>query len=95
MVSASAIALKTGATWACRRQRRRTAAVVERNLGWMATKNRQKAYPGFRSFAGEVLKPGTLGIALQVEHLVEPQGAVRMFVEFHALPEQEPVDPHQ
>jgi hypothetical protein len=61
----------------------------------MTTKNRQNAYPGFRGFAGEELEPGTLGIvAPQVEHLVEPQGAVRMFVEFHSLSEQGPVDPH-
>lgn len=43
----------------------------------------------------EVLEPGKLGIvAPEVEHFVEPQGAVRMFVEFHALPEQGPADPH-
>jgi len=43
----------------------------------------------------EVLEPGTLGIvAPEVVHFVEPQGAVRMFVEFHALPEQAPANPH-
>lgn len=36
----------------------------------------------------EILQPGRLGIiAPQVVHFVEPQGAVRMFVEFHAVPE--------
>ena len=43
----------------------------------------------------EVLEPGKFGIvAPEVEHFVEPRGAMRMFVEFHALPEQGPADPH-
>jgi len=43
----------------------------------------------------EVLEPGTLGIvAPEVVHFVEPQGAVRLFVEFHALPEEGSVNPH-
>lgn len=43
----------------------------------------------------EVLEPGKLGIvAPQVLHFVEPQGAMRMFVEFHALSEQGPAQPH-
>lgn len=42
-----------------------------------------------------VLEPGEVGIiAPQVAHFVEPAGAVRMFVEFHAGPEQRPGDPH-
>ncbi|MCK9469360.1 MAG: DUF1971 domain-containing protein [Porticoccaceae bacterium] len=43
----------------------------------------------------EVLEPGKLGIvAPEVVHFVEPQGAVRMFVEFHAQSTQGPSDPH-
>lgn len=43
----------------------------------------------------EVLEPGQLGIvAPQVVHFVEPQGPVRMYVEFHAAPAQGPADPH-
>jgi len=43
----------------------------------------------------EVLEPGTPGIvAPQVVHFVEPLGPMRMVVEFHALPEQGPADPH-
>ncbi|HHX81497.1 MAG TPA: DUF1971 domain-containing protein [Pseudomonadaceae bacterium] len=43
----------------------------------------------------EVLEPGRLGIvAPEVVHFVEPQGAVRVFVEFHAAAEQGPSDPH-
>lgn len=43
----------------------------------------------------EVLEPGEPGIvAPEVVHLVEPQGAVRMFVEFHAQPAAGPADPH-
>lgn len=43
----------------------------------------------------QMLEPGKLGIvAPEVEHFVEPQGAMRMFVEFHALPKQGPTDPH-
>src|SRR5690606_16480681 len=42
----------------------------------------------------EVLAPGKPGIvAPEVPHFVEPLGAMRMFVEFHALPEQGPADP--
>ena len=44
----------------------------------------------------EILEPGKLGlVAPQVEHFVEPLGPLRMYVEFHALPEQAPGDPHQ
>ncbi|WP_418648300.1 hypothetical protein ACNQFN_06315 [Thauera butanivorans] len=43
----------------------------------------------------EVFEPGKPGIvAPQVEHFVEPQGPMRMYVEFHALPEQGPAEPH-
>ncbi len=42
-----------------------------------------------------ILVPGTPGIvAPTVEHNVEPHGAVRMFVEFYAAPDQGPTDPH-
>lgn len=33
-------------------------------------------------------------VAPQVVHFVEPQGLVRMYVEFYALPDQAPGDPH-
>ncbi len=43
----------------------------------------------------EVLEPGRTGIvAPEVLHSVEPDGAVRMYVEFHARPELAPPDPH-
>lgn len=39
--------------------------------------------------------PGTPGIvAPQVRHFVEPLGAVKLFVEFHALPDEAPETPH-
>ncbi len=42
-----------------------------------------------------ILTPDTKGIvAPEVEHAVQPEGRVRMFVEFYALPEQGPTDPH-
>ncbi|MGE4336642.1 MAG: DUF1971 domain-containing protein [Pigmentiphaga sp.] len=42
-----------------------------------------------------VLAPGTPGVvAPEVEHFVEPLGQVRMYVEFHALPDEDPGDPH-
>lgn len=43
----------------------------------------------------QILEPGVFGIvAPQVVHFVEPVGAVRLFVEFHALPEQGADNPH-
>ena len=42
-----------------------------------------------------VLAPGTPGVvAPRVEHFVEPLGQVRMYVEFHARPDEDPGDPH-
>ncbi|QLF93225.1 DUF1971 domain-containing protein [Pseudomonas sp. ABC1] len=42
-----------------------------------------------------VLVPGQPGIvAPQVLHFVEPRGAVRLFVEFHAAPGEGPASPH-
>jgi len=43
----------------------------------------------------EILEPGRVGIvAPEVLHFVEPEGSVRMYVEFHARPERAPADPH-
>ncbi|MFA5631475.1 MAG: DUF1971 domain-containing protein [Porticoccaceae bacterium] len=42
----------------------------------------------------EILEPDAPGIiAPQVEHFVEPQGKVRVFIEFHACPEDCPPEP--
>ena len=42
-----------------------------------------------------VLTPNAPGIvAPQVEHFVEPMGAVRLYVEFHAEPQNSPDTPH-
>jgi len=43
----------------------------------------------------EVLEAGQSGIvAPEVEHFVEPEGEVRVMVEFYAQPEQGPDNPH-
>ncbi len=44
----------------------------------------------------EVVEPGRPGIvAPQVPHFIEPLGPLRMYVEFHAAPEQDPGSPHE
>ncbi len=43
----------------------------------------------------DILSPGAPGIvAPEVVHSVQPHGAVRMYVEFYAAPNQGPTDPH-
>lgn len=43
----------------------------------------------------EALEPGVQGIVTsQAEYFIEPLGVVRMFVEFHAVPDHDLGDPH-
>lgn len=43
----------------------------------------------------EVIEAGSAGVvAPEVAHFVEPQGRVRLFVEFHAAVEEQPGAPH-